>query len=71
MKTASDLVLEYLGKDDRLVNYVPEERFTVRDKIPDNSKAVRLLGLNPRVSLREGIARTVDWMKEVYQPARR
>lgn len=71
MKTASDLVLEYLGKDDRLVNYVPEERFTVRDKIPDNSKALRLLGLNPRVSLREGIARTVDWMKEVYQPARR
>ena len=70
MKTVSDLILEYLGKDDRLVNYVPEERFTVRVKIPDNSKAVRFLGLNPRVGLREGIARTVDWMKKVYRPTK-
>lgn len=68
MKTASDMVLEYLGKNDRQVRYVNEERFTTRTKLPDNTKAVQDLGLTLKVGLREGIARTVDWMKEVYRP---
>jgi dTDP-glucose 4,6-dehydratase len=70
MKTASDLVLEYLGKDDRQVRYVNGERFTNKTKVPDNSKAMRDIGLDPKVGLREGIARTVDWMREVYRPDR-
>lgn len=65
-KTASDMVLQHLGKNDRLVRYVNGERYTTRSKLPDNTKAIKDLGLNPTVDLRQGIARTVEWMKEVY-----
>ena len=67
MKTVSDLILELLGKDDRMVRYVDEEKFTTRIKIPDTSKARQDLGFNPKVGLREGIMRTIAWMKELYQ----
>lgn len=67
MKTASDMVLQYMEKDDRQVRYISGERYTTRSKLPDNTKAIMDLGLNPTVDLRLGIARTVDWMKEVYR----
>ena len=33
----------------------------VRIRIPDNTKARQLLGLEPQVGLEEGLARTVGW----------
>jgi dTDP-glucose 4,6-dehydratase len=66
IKTLSDLILEYLHQNDRLISYRESEPFTTRDKIADISKAERDLGFNPKVSLREGIGATVEWMKKVY-----
>ncbi len=66
IKTVSDLVLDALGKDDRLVEYLPAEPFTTRDKKVDLGKAVRDLGHQPGVMLAEGIPRTCDWMRDVY-----
>lgn len=66
MKLVSDLILARLGKSDALVTYAPAEPFTTRDKRLDTSKATRVLGHTPSVSLSEGLARTLDWMRRVY-----
>ena len=67
MKTVSDLILKYLGKDDSLVEYRDVQKATTIDKKVDASKAVRDLNHESRISLEEGIARTIDWQKEIYQ----
>lgn len=67
MKTASDMILAYLGKDDRLVEYKDGEPRTTRDKRVDPGKAVRDLDHRSTVPLKEGIARTLEWMKAVYE----
>jgi dTDP-glucose 4,6-dehydratase len=66
IKTLSDLILEQLGLDDRLVAYAEGEAFTTKDKKVDMSRAIHELGHDPRVSLREGIARTVAWARTAY-----
>jgi dTDP-glucose 4,6-dehydratase len=66
MKEVSDIVLRHLGRDDRLVTYEKAEPFTTREKKLATGKAARVLGHQPRVSLEDGLARTIAWMKRVY-----
>lgn len=66
IKLVSDMILDYLDKDDQKVNYVDKERFTTRDKTPDITKTIKALNYKPTVSLKEGIPRTIEWMKKVY-----
>ena len=66
MKRASDIVLNYLGKDDILVEYRDVQEATTLEKKADVSKAVRDLNHQTTVSLEEGIPRTINWQKEVY-----
>jgi len=67
IKDYSDMVLRFVGRDDALVTYKDAEPFTTHVKRVDCSKAVRDLGHNPRVAPEEGIRRTVEWMRKVYQ----
>jgi dTDP-glucose 4,6-dehydratase len=69
MEEASDLILEYLGKDDSLVTYKEAEPHTTKSKKVDIAKAVRDLEHKPRIPLREGIPHTIEWMKSVYGKA--
>ena len=66
MKTVSDKILSYLGKDDSNVIYKEEELFTTRIKQPDITKARRDLNYEPKTFLDEGIPNTIEWMKAVY-----
>lgn len=66
IKTLSDMILAYLGKDDSLVEYLPFEAHNTRDKKADNSKAKRDLDHRCTVPLSEGIPRTIEWQKKVY-----
>lgn len=66
MKQASALILNYLAKDDSLIEYRDVEESTTLMKKADISKAVRDLGHRNTVSLEEGIAKTIEWQKEVY-----
>ena len=66
IKYLSDFILDHLGKDDRLVKYLEAEPFTTRDKKVDISKAVRDLNHECRVSLDQGLRRTIEWMRDVY-----
>lgn len=67
MKQVSDLILNYLGKDDRLVEYIEGEPFTTKDKKVDLTKAIRDLDHKCEVRLAEGIPRTIRWMQAVYK----
>ncbi len=66
MKEVSDIVLACIGADDSKVTYADAEPFTTRDKRIDTQKASRVLGHAPRVGLKEGLERTVAWMRRVY-----
>lgn len=66
IKQLSDLILGILGKDDSKVTYESADPFTTRVKKIDSSKAKKHLGHDPRTSLREGLSRTIDWMKRLY-----
>jgi dTDP-glucose 4,6-dehydratase len=67
MKQASDIVLKYLGKSDKLVKYKDAQPDTTLVKKVDVSKAVRDLQHKSTVSLVDGIPRTIEWQKEVYK----
>ena len=66
IKTVSDIILDFLGKDDRLVTYRESEPFTTKNKRIDMAKSVRDLGHQPKVPLDEGLRLTLEWMKEYY-----
>jgi dTDP-glucose 4,6-dehydratase len=67
MKSVSDFILRYLGKDDSLVTYEDIEPATTMEKITDAEKARRELGHEVTVGLEEGLARTIEWQKEYYR----
>ena len=62
----SRLILTCLGRDDDLVEYLPEDRHNVQNKRPSIEKAMRDLGHNPLVTLEDGVPRTIEWMKQFY-----
>ncbi len=66
IKTLSDMILGYLGKDDRRVNYIDVEAHNTRDKKGDNSKARRDLDHNPSITLAEGLPKTIEWQRATY-----
>jgi dTDP-glucose 4,6-dehydratase len=70
VKTVSDLILRSLGKDDSLVTYREAEAFTTRDKKIEVSRAERELDHQCRVTLAEGIPRTLEWMRRAYDAGR-
>lgn len=66
IKTLSDMICAYLSKDDSLAEYVQVEAHNTRDKKSDSAKARRDLDHKSTVMLEEGIPRTIEWQKKVY-----
>lgn len=62
----SAIILQQLNHDDRLVTYLSEDKHNIQNKRPDISRASRELDHNPKITLEDGIARTLDWMRFVY-----
>ncbi len=70
IETAADIIVRKLGKEKRrkqLVRFKPEEILTTRQKKVDCAKARRDLKHKTTVTLEEGIANTLAWMKDVYR----
>jgi dTDP-glucose 4,6-dehydratase len=61
------MILDYLGKDDSLVKYLPVDVHNVVDKRPDITKAKRDLGHRPSTPLSVGIPKTIEWYKKIYK----
>jgi len=66
VKDISDTILKQLGKDDYYVDYLSKDVHTTKNKRPDITKAVKLLKHDPKVKIEEGVAKTLEWMKRVY-----
>lgn len=62
----SDTILKVTGADPGLVQYRDSEILTTGIKKVDAGKAARDLGHTDSVTMEEGIRRTVDWMRKVY-----
>lgn len=66
MKIVSDMILQYIGQSDEIVNYVESEPRTTRDKKVNTDRAERELGHKAIIGLEDGIAQTIEWMKGIY-----
>jgi dTDP-glucose 4,6-dehydratase len=66
VKKVSDMILDYLGKDDSLVKYLTTDMHNVVSKRPDITKAKRDLGHKPTTPLSVGIPKTIEWYKKIY-----
>jgi dTDP-glucose 4,6-dehydratase len=66
VRELSDLILAYLGRDDRRVTYLAQDVHNVQNKRPDISKAVAAFGHNPATTLEQGVPQTLDWMRAAY-----
>jgi len=62
-----DIIWDYTGADRKLINYSESEKLTTKIKKVDISLAKKELGHKETVSLKEGVKRTIDWMKEYYK----
>jgi len=67
VKEVSEIVLNYLGKKDELVEYLPEDKHNVVNKRANIEKARKAFGYDPKTSLEVGIPKTIEWMREVYK----
>jgi dTDP-glucose 4,6-dehydratase len=62
----SDIILDYLDKDDSMVTYEDPEPMTTEVKRVDSSKAREHLGHDPSVPPEVGVPRMIGWYKEQY-----
>jgi dTDP-glucose 4,6-dehydratase len=62
----SAIILRNLGLHDSLVSYLPKDAHNVQNKRPNIDKARKDFGHNPKVSLEEGVRRTIEWQRTVY-----
>jgi len=66
VRELSDIILNYLNLDDKLIEYLPEDKHNIQNKRPDIGKAKAVFGHNPIATLEEGVPKTIDWMRDVY-----
>lgn len=65
----AELIRDLSGSRSEIV-FVPQERIygdsyeDVPRRVPDNTRMRTVLGVSPRVSLEEGLARTIAWFRE-------
>ena len=70
IEDAADTILRQLGKEKqrkKLIIYKDEEMLTTREKKVDCAKARRDLKHKTTVTLEDGIAQTLAWMRDVYK----
>lgn len=66
VRELSDLILKYTGADPDLVTYLPEDKHNVLNKRPNIDKAKADFKHYPKVTLEEGVPKTIEWMRAVY-----
>lgn len=60
------LICEAVGRKDMKPIYGPERKGDIKHSLADISKAEKLLGYKPMVSVREGILKAAEWYKSLY-----
>ncbi len=62
----SRIILNRLNLTDSLVTYLPKDKHNIQNKLPDISKAQKTFEHDPHIILEDGVARTLEWMRQVY-----
>lgn len=62
----AEIVLAETGADRSLVMYEDKDVTNTVNKRPDITRARTLLGHDPKVTLEDGVRRTVEWMRSFY-----
>jgi dTDP-glucose 4,6-dehydratase len=63
IETLANIIWDYTGADKTLITYGESEILTTKTKTPDNTLSVDELGFKSSISLKEGVHKTIDWMK--------
>lgn len=58
-----DIVIEHAGAPSKITRF-SSEQLNIRNKRPNISRAVKILGHDPSTTLEEGIPLTVEWMSD-------
>jgi dTDP-glucose 4,6-dehydratase len=66
IKDLSDLILDYLDKDDSKVEYRGREEHNTLNKKASIERAKQDLNHDPSTTLEEGIPETIEWMRDYY-----
>jgi len=66
IKELSDIILDYLDKDDSKVEYRGREEHNTLNKKASIDKTKRDLDHDPSTPLEVGIPKTIEWMREEY-----
>lgn len=66
IETLVNIIWEYTGADKSLIKYSESEELTTKSKKVDISKAMTDLNHTLSISLKDGIHKTIDWMREYY-----
>lgn len=61
-----DMICELVDVDLSKVTFLPEEKHNVVSKHPSIARARMHLGHSPDIVLRDGLKKTVDWMRRTY-----
>lgn len=59
------IIINLTGND--MGTILSEDKHNILNKRPNIEKAIKLLGHNPKVTLEEGVKKTIEWMREVYK----
>lgn len=63
IETLAKIIWEYTNADSNLITFKESEVLTTKTKTPDISLSVNELNYKSTVSLKEGVHKTIDWMK--------
>jgi len=61
IKDLINLILELVGKKELKLVHAPPRPGDIRHSYADISKARKMLGFEPKTSLREGLTKTIEW----------
>ena len=67
IKELADIIWDYTGASRELITYKKNEILTVRQKRVNIDLSINELDHKTTVDLKEGIKRTIDWMREYYK----
>lgn len=64
IETLAKIIWDYTGADPNLIEYGESEVLTTKTKTPDNTLAVNELGFRSIHTLKTGVEKTIDWVKQ-------
>lgn len=67
IKQLAELIIELSGSDSQIIYTQPRNWDHVKNRCSDTSKSRGLLGYNPQGEIREGLEKTIQWIREKLQ----